>query len=206
LSFKLYGRHTSGNTFKTRLALSLMKVPYEFVVIDRKGHILQRTPDLMRGNPRGLIPKLETQEGLIRWDSAAILVYLARRFGGEKWLPSDAEGMSEVMQWLALAGNEVLFGVAYSRSITAGRRQGDLEKIQALGHMALRTMEYRLSQNDWLALDRITIGDCACFPHVAVCHEGGISLGDYPGISRWVDRIMALPNYIEMPGAGGKSD
>lgn len=205
MSFKLYGRFTSGNTFKTRLALSLMNISYEFVVIERKGHILQRTPELMRGNPRGLIPKLETQEGLIRWDSAAILVYLARRFGGERWLPVDAEGMSEVMQWLALAGNEVLFGVAYSRSITAGRRQGDLTKTQELGHMALRTMEDRLSRHDWLALDRITIADCACFPHVAVCHEGGISLNNYPGILRWIDRVMALPGYIEMPGADRKS-
>jgi glutathione S-transferase len=181
--------------------LALMEIPYEFVVIDRKGHILQRTPDLMRGNPRGLIPKLETEDGTVRWDSSAILTYLARRFGGEKWLPCDAEGISEVMQWLALAGNEILFGVAYARSFTAGRRQGDLEKTRELGHMALRTMESRLCDHDWLALDRMTIADCACFPHVAVCHEGGISLEDYPGIRRWVNRIMSLPNYIEMPGA-----
>ena len=201
MGLKLYGRVTSGNTYKTRLGLSLMEIPCEFVIIDRKGHILQRTPDLMRGNPRGLIPKLETEDGMVRWDSAAILVYLARRFGGERWLPVDPEGMSEVMQWLALAGNEVLFGVAYARSITAGRRQGDLEKTRALGHMALRTMEDRLSRHDWLALDRMTIGDCACFPHVAVCHEGGISLHEYPGIRRWVNRILSLPGYIEMPGA-----
>lgn len=201
MNLKLYGRYTSGNTYKTRLGLALMDIPYEFIEIDRKGHILQRTPDLMRGNPRGLIPKLETEENTIRWDSAAILVYLARRFGGEAWLPSDAEGMSEVMQWLALAGNEILFGVAYARSFTAGRRQGDLEKTRELGHMALRTMEQRLCGHAWLALDRITIGDCACFPHVAVCHEGGISLEEYPGIRKWVNRIMSLPRYIEMPGA-----
>ncbi len=200
MSLRLYGRYTSGNTYKTRLALSLMEIPYEFVVIERKGHILQRTPELMRGNSRGLMPKLDV-DGRVIWDSVAILVYLARRFGGERWLPIDPDGMSEVGQWLALAGNEVLFGVAYSRSITAGRRQGDLEKTRALGHMALRTMEDRLARQDWLALDRMTIGDCACFPHVAVCHEGGISLAEYPGIRRWINQIMSLPNYIEMPGA-----
>ena len=200
MSLRLYGRYTSGNTYKTRLALSLMEIPYEFVVIERKGHILQRTPELMRGNSRGLMPKLDV-DGRVIWDSVAILVYLARRFGGERWLPIDPDGMSEVVQWLALAGNEVLFGVAYSRSITAGRRQGDLEKTRALGHMALRTMEDRLARQDWLALDRMTIGDCACFPHVAVCHEGGISLAEYPGIRRWINQIMSLPNYIEMPGA-----
>ncbi len=200
MSLRLYGRYTSGNTYKTRLALSLMEIPYEFVVIERKGHILQRTPELMRGNSRGLMPKLDV-DGRVIWDSVAILVYLARRFGGERWVPIDPDGMSEVVQWLALAGNEVLFGVASSRSIPAGRRQGDLEKTRALGHMALRTMEDRLARQDWLALDRMTIGDCACFPHVAVCHEGGISLAEYPGIRRWINQIMSLPNYIEMPGA-----
>jgi glutathione S-transferase len=177
-----------------------MEIPYEFVVVERKGHVLQKTPELMRGNPRGLIPKLEV-DGRVIWDSVAILIYLARRFGGERWLPIDPDGMSEVAQWLALAGTEVLFGVAYSRSITAGRRQGDLERTRALGHMALRTMEDRLADHDWLALDHMTICDCACFPHVAVCHEGGISLSDYPGTRRWINRIMSLPTYIEMPGA-----
>jgi glutathione S-transferase len=203
MSLRLYGRYTSGNTFKTRLAISLMDIPHEFVLIDRKGHVLQRTPDLMRGNSRGLIPKLEV-DGKVIWDSTAILVYLARRFGGERWLPIDPDGMAEVTQWLALAQNEVLFGVAYARSITAGRRQGDLEKTRALGQVALRTMEDRLSRFEWLALDHMTIADCACYPHVAVCHEGGISLDEYPGTTRWIDRIKSLPNYIDMPGAERK--
>jgi glutathione S-transferase len=195
----LYGRDTSGNTRKVVLALAFMDIPHEKVVVDRQNHKLIRTPELMRGNPRGLIPKLEV-DGKIFWDSTAILIYLARRFGGEQWLPIDPDGMAEVAQWLALAQNEILVGVAYSRAVTAGRRQGDLEKIRALGRVGLATMEARLSNNDWLALDRMTIADCACFPHVSVAHEGGITLDEYPGVLAWVRRIQKRPGYSGMPG------
>jgi len=195
----LYGRETSGNTCKVKLALAFMDIPHEKVVIDRQNHKLIRTPDLMRGNPRGLIPKLEV-DGKSFWDSTAILIYLARRFGGEQWLPIDPDGMAEVAQWLALAQNEILVGVAYSRAVTAGRRQGDLDKIRALGRVGLSTMETRLASNDWLALDRMTIADCACFPHVSVAHEGGITLDEYPGVLAWVRRIQKRPGYTSMPG------
>jgi glutathione S-transferase len=158
-----------------------------------------KTPELLRGNPRGLIPKLEV-DGEPIWDSTAVLVYLARRYGGEDWLPTDPLGMAHVMQWLALAQNEVLIGVAYSRSITAGRRQGDLDKTRAHGHVGLKTMELRLADHDWLGHDKMTIADCACYPHVAVCHEGGIELDAYPGILRWLRRIQQRPGYVDMPG------
>jgi len=196
---KLFGRETSGNTCKVRLALAFMNVPYEKVIIDRQNHKLIRTPELMRGNPRGLIPKLEV-DGKPFWGSTAVLIYLARRFGGEQWLPIDPDGMAEVMKWLELAQNEILVGVAYSRAVTAGRRQGDLEKIRALGRVGLATMEETLREHEWLAHDRITIADCACAPHISVAHEGGINISDYPGVLRWLRRIQAKPGYEGMPG------
>ncbi len=199
MSLVLFGRETSGNTCKVKLALAFIGVPYDMIIIDRKDHKLIRTPELMRGNPRGLIPKLEI-DGRPLWDSTAILTYLARKFGGEVWLPTDPEGMAEVMQWLALAQNEILVGVAYSRSITAGRRQGDLEKTRELGKVGLSTMELRLATNDWLAHDQMTIADCACFPHVSVAHEGGIVLEEFPSVLRWVRRIQSRPGYPGMPG------
>jgi glutathione S-transferase len=76
--------------------LSLLGVDYERVPVDSTtGETL--TPEFRRLNPRGQIPVLD-DGGTIIWDSLAILVYLARRAGGEPWLPADARGEARVMQ------------------------------------------------------------------------------------------------------------
>ena len=46
-------------------------------------------------NPFGEIPILEDGDVCLR-DSQAILVYLARKYGGESWLPTDPASMARV--------------------------------------------------------------------------------------------------------------
>ena len=110
---KLYLVAISGNSYKVRILLSLLKVPHELIFVDTRNRAHKKPPFLSL-NPRGEVPVLE-DDGTVLWDSAAILVYLARRHGGEQWLPSDPAAMGEVMQWVALAGNEIQFGLQYAR-------------------------------------------------------------------------------------------
>jgi glutathione S-transferase len=195
---KLYDRDVSGNAYKVRLLLALLQVPYERITVDLPGGA-NRRPEFLRLNPRGQIPVLE-DEGRVFWDSTAILVYLARRHGGEPWLPTDAAGMAEVMQWLALAQNEILYGLARARAINLFKRPWNLEEAQATGRRALEVLEGRLSGHDWLALERPTIADVACFPYVALASEGGVSLEACPALRRWIARVQNLPGYVGMPG------
>lgn len=195
---KLYDRDISGNAYKARLLLALLQVPYERITVDLPGGE-NRKPEFLRLNPRGQIPVLE-DDGRVFWDSTAILVYLARRHGGEPWLPTDAAGMAEVMQWLALAQNEILYGLARARAITLFKRPWNLEEAQATGRRALEVLEDRLSGHDWLALERPTIADVACFPYVALAPEGRVSLEACPALRRWIARVQNLPGFVGMPG------
>ncbi|MEJ2388637.1 MAG: glutathione S-transferase N-terminal domain-containing protein [Chromatiaceae bacterium] len=105
---KLYDYPCSGNCHKLRLMPSLLGLDYERVPVDSTTRETL-TPEFRRLNPRGQIPVLD-DGGTIIWDSLAILVYLARRAGGEPWLPADARGEARVMQWLAVSetfGNPV---------------------------------------------------------------------------------------------------
>jgi glutathione S-transferase len=122
-------------------------------------------------------------------------VYVARKYGGEKWLPTDPLGMAEVMQWLALANNEIHYGLQWARGVKRGIKQGNLEEYQGYGKQGLAVMEGRLKDHEWLALDRPTIADVACFPYVQVAPEGGFDLNAYPGVSRWLKRCEALPGW-----------
>lgn len=193
---KLYYMPSSGNSYKVRILLSLLKVPYEKVVLKGGAAREQKQPEFLRLNPRGEVPVLE-DDGTVLWDSAACLVYVARKHGGESWLPSAAAEMAQVMQWVALAGNEIQFGLQYARRGVLQDRwtAGTLEQGQAMGRVALNVLEIRLKANDWLALGRPTIADVACFPYVETAPEARVPLDPYPGILAWLARCKALPGW-----------
>ena len=192
---KLYLFRESGNAYKVRILLSLLNAPYDKVMLDNRKEE-HRQPPFLTLNPRGEVPVIE-DDGMVIWDSAACLAYVARKFGGEKWLPAAPAAMAEVMQWISLAATEIQCGLQYARR---GARQGrwtlgNQENAQAFGRVALETMERRLKRHDWLALDRPTIADIACFPYVETAPEALVSLEPYPGIVAWLARCKALPGW-----------
>ncbi len=192
---KLYMTENSGNALKVRILLSLLNVPYEKALIDfpNKEH---KRPPFLKLNPRGQVPVLEA-EGKVLWDSTSNLVYVARKYGGEKWLPTDPLGMAEVTQWLAFSNNEIHYGMQWARSVRRGAKTGNLEEYQQYGRQGLAVLEGRLKDHAWLAVDRPTIADIACYPYVASAAEGGFNLDDYPSVVAWLRRCEALPGWIK---------
>ena len=194
---KLYYMPPSGNSYKLRILLSLLQVPHKTVLVDgqKREH---KSEKFLAMNPRGEVPVLEV-DGVFLWDSAAALVYLARQFGGEQWLPSAPLEMAQVMQWVALAGNEIQFGLQYARRGMLHDRwtAGDLKQGQAISRVALGVLEGRLHHNDWLTLGRTTIADIACFPYVETAPQAKIALEEYPAIMRWIERCKALPDWAK---------
>jgi glutathione S-transferase len=192
---KVYVASPSGNSYKVEILLALLKVPHERIVLDlRKGE--HKRPEYLKINPRGEVPALE-DEGIVVWDSAACLAYIARKYGDETWLPGAPGELAQVMQWLALAASEIQFGLQYSRrGVLLGRWTcGTLEECQKIAAVALGVMEGRLRNHDWLALDRPTIADVACFPYVETAPEGKVPLDPYPAVVKWLARCRALPGW-----------
>lgn len=192
---KLYLTANSGNSYKVRILLALLGIQCERVLVDTKNR-QHKQPGFLKLNPRGEVPVLE-DDGVVLWDSAAILVYLARRYGGDQWLPAAPAPMAEVMQWVALAGNEIQFGLQYARRGVSQNRwtAGTLEQGQAMGRVALAALEGRLKDNDWLALGRPTIADIACFPYVETAPDARLPLDTYAGVGAWLARCKALPGW-----------
>lgn len=192
---KFYGAAVSGNSYKVRILLELLRVPHEKVLVDlaKSEH---KTEKFLSLNPRGEVPVIE-DAGVVIWDSGACLVYVARKYGGELWLPVAPAAMAEVMQWVALAASELQFGLQYARrGLAQGRwTAGTLEQNHAIGRVALDAIEQRLQRSEWLAPGRPTIADVACFPYVETAPESGIPLAPYPNITAWLARCKALPGW-----------
>lgn len=195
---KLYNLSLSGNCYKVRLFAALAGIDVDIVDVDFLGGEHKRLP-LIDLNPWGEIPVLVDGDVVLR-DSQAILVYLARKYAGESWLPGDPAGMAEVVQWLSTAANEVQNGPASARLVD--KFGYPLDKADTLRRAAriLPLLEGRLARHPWLALGRPSIADCAVFPYVALAPEGGVDLTPYPAILAWIERVKGLPGFLSMPG------
>lgn len=192
---KLYLTETSGNAWKVRLLLSMLGLPYDKVVINtRSGG--NKAPEFLRLNPRAQVPVVE-DGGLVVWDSTACLVYLARKYGGDQWLPSDPAGMAQVQQWLAVSNNELHYGLQWGRGKKQGRRsRGDYEEYAFYGRNGLALLESHLQTQTWLACGHATIADLACYCYTALSPEGGFDLAACPAVCGWLRRVEALPGWV----------
>jgi glutathione S-transferase len=195
---KLYDLELSGNCYKVRLFCALLGLDLDIEPVDFMAGAHKASP-LIDMNPFGEIPVLEDGEIVLR-NSQAILVYLARKYGGENWLPADPIEMARVVSWLMVAESEIARGPNDARLHDKFGFPLDIDKAREKAARILGILEAHLSKNDWLALDRATIADIACMPYVALGHEGGMPLDDYPAIRAWIGRIKALPGFIAMPG------
>jgi glutathione S-transferase len=200
MAAKLYDLELSGNCYKVRLLAALLGVPLDIVPVDFLGGA-HKKPPLLDLNAFGELPIFE-DGGLVLRDSQAILVYMARKWGGESWLPTDAAGLAQVSSWLMVAENEIARGPNDARLIDkfGYKLDVDIDVARTKSRHVLGLMESHLSRNSWLALDHVTIADIACMPYVALSHEGGVPVGGYPAVAGWVQRVKALPGFVGMPG------
>lgn len=192
---KLYmGASHSGNSHKIRILLGVLGlvVDTETVNLGKREH---KSPAFLAINPRGQVPVLVDGETTL-WDSGAIMMYLARR-ADSGWMPEDARHAAEVVNWLALAGSEIQFGLQYGRRgrLRGQWAAGDAEQTAALGSMALACVERRVADADWLVGDRPTIADIACFPYVETAPQAGVDLASFPAAKRWIERCLSVPGW-----------
>ncbi len=199
---KLYGLELSGNCYKAKLMLCLLGVGYEWVNVDlRKGE--NKSSEFLAINPFGQVPVL-VDDTMVLADAQAILVYLARRYGGDTWLPLDAEPMSRVVRWLSTSAGEIRQGPEFARRYHKfGATTLNLDWVNQKSEFILTQVDQHLANREWLELDRPTIADIAAFPYIALAPDGKISLDNYPNIQAWIDRIKKLPGFVGMPGIEG---
>lgn len=194
---KLYDLELSGNCYKVRLLCALVSVPLEIIPVDFLAGDHKKSP-VVDLNPFGELPVFVDGDVVLR-DSQAILVYIARKWGGEAWLPTAPADMAHVVEWLMVAENEVARGPNDARLHDKFGFKLDANAAREKSTRLLGILNTRLATRRWLALDRPTIADIACMPYVALGHEGGLSLDAYRNVVAWIDRTKKLEGFVTMP-------
>jgi glutathione S-transferase len=196
---QLYGDEMSGNSYKTRLFLELLNLEYEWVKVDlMKGE--HKSPEYLALNPFGQVPLLVDGDTKLA-DAQAILVYLARQYGGEQWLPLGALSLAQVVRWLSTTAGEVRQGPENARLYHLfGATSINIDRAHQKAEYILTQLDKHLSTRTWLEFERTTIADIAVFPYIALAPDGKIDLAPYPNVLAWIERIKQLPGYIPMAG------
>ena len=200
---RLYDYILSPSCYKVRLMASLVGVKLDLRPVDFHPGAEHRGPELLALSPAGSIPILEDGD-LVLTESSAMLAYLAVKAAPD-WLGSgEAVETARIQQWLAFSAR-LTASLGGARLVEMLLRPGDIRTLQASGIAALRELEAGLFEQGlrgkrFLASDRPSIADIACFPYVALAPDGGVSLDPYPTIRLWSRALRALDGFIEMPG------
>jgi glutathione S-transferase len=174
---KLYGGARSRASI-VKWYLEELQAPYEFQLLDMPaGAHLQ--PEFLAINPFGKVPAIN-DDGLIVWESGAIMLYLAEKYDQLKTLPERAIAS----QWVLFANATLgpgLFG-ADTREKETPRLLGGLNKI--------------LEKQSYVAGDNFTVSDVAVgsiLGYAIMMMQ--MSYADYPAIDAYIKRIGDRPAY-----------
>jgi GST-like protein len=155
----------------------------------------QRTPEYLALNPNNKIPTLE-DDGVVVWESGAILLYLAEKFG--RFLPTDPRGRQATI-------SQVFFQVG-GIGPAGGRAGGELRKPPEARNpdlpLWIAEVDRLLGVQDrvlgdgrpYLAGDAYTIADMMHFFWTdAVFAQAAEGIGEHPLTRAWVARLRERP-------------
>jgi len=190
MSITLYTAPTP-NGWKISIALEEMGLPYEVRVIDFATNE-QKADWYVKINPNGRIPAL-VDDGFGLFESGAILIYLAEKTG--KFLPSDIQARSRVIQWLMfqMSGVGPMMGQAnvFLRYFPE-KIQAAIDRYQREVTRLFGVMDKQLSTHDYIA-GGYSIADMALWPWVSGYEWSGVSVDEFAHLKRWLTLVGDRP-------------
>lgn len=192
---KLYYHPLSGHAHRARLFLSLTQTPFELAEVDlAKG--AHKAPDFLALNRFGQVPVLD-DDGTVIADSAAILIYIAKKQGLTEWLPVDPVQAAAVQRWLSVAAGQIAFGPAAARLITVFGAGFNADEVISRAHAVLQNIDEELAGKEWITGSaKPTIADVALYSYIARAPEGNVDLAAYGNVTAWLKRVEDLPGFV----------
>ncbi len=186
------------NGWKVSIALEEMSLPYRVRTVNI-GRGEQFAPAFLAISPNGRMPAIVDHEPLgggpplAIFESGAILLYLAEKCG--RFLPSDARGRSDVMQWLfwQVGGLGPMLGQhGHFRLYAAEKIPYAIERYERETKRLYGVLERRLRDRNHVCGD-YSIADMACWPWVVTHRRQEIDLDEYPNVARWYQALKQRP-------------
>ena len=155
-------------------------------------------------NPNSKIPALldrSTAKPTRVFESGAILVYLAEKFGA--YLPTEPSARAECLSWLFWQVGSAPYlggGFGHFYAYAPAKIEYAIDRFAMEVKRELDVLDRRLAQSEYIAGSEYTIADMAIFPWYGGLVKGWLygaaeflSAGDYHHVQRWADLLLERP-------------
>src|SRR5690606_5379498 len=154
-------------------------------------------------NPNSKIPAMVDRSGerpIRIFESGAILVYLAEKFGA--FLPTEPAARAECLSWLFWqVGSAPYLGGGFGHFYVYAPEKIEyaIDRFTMEVKRQLDVLNRRLAETEYLAGDTYTIADIATWPWYGELVLGNLyedahiflNVQEYPNVRRWAERIAA---------------
>ena len=207
---------SSPNVVKIVIMLEELGVPYKLTHVDVFSGA-QHSPEFLAKSPNGKVPVLIDADGTSVFESAAILLYLARKYG--RFMPpeSDVDARRVADQWLMFQTASIgpMFGqyvhfFRYAPTETYGLKRYASEAARLLG-----VLDQRAAESPYLSGADFGLADMATWPWIRTADqmfplftEQGI-WSRLPALRGWFERVGERPGVkaaVESIGQLGPDD
>jgi maleylacetoacetate isomerase len=197
----LHGYWRSGTSYRTRIALNLKGLAYETAPVDLRKRE-QKSDAYLALNPQGLVPALETDDGLVLPQSPAILEWLEEAHPTPALLPSSAGDRAMVRAMAALIGCDIhpLNNLRVLKAVRdLGADQGGVDAWAggwiSDGFSALEVLVARHGEG-WCFGGAPTLADCYLIPQIYSARRFNLDLTPFPRLLEIETRADLHPAFV----------
>ncbi|XP_062123431.1 glutathione S-transferase 1-1-like [Drosophila sulfurigaster albostrigata] len=155
-------------------------------------------PEFVKINPQHTIPTI-VDNGFALWESRAILVYLAQKFGKDDSLfPKDLQKQAVVNQRLYFDSGVLMKAFADYYVVQYLLKQpADPEKFKKCEE-AFSFFNTFLEGQLYAAGDKLTVADISLLASVSTFEALGFKISEYPNVDKWyANAKKVIPGFAE---------
>lgn len=178
------------------IALEEAGADYEVAVISTKDGE-QRKPDYLALNPKGRVPALVTERGVLT-ENVAILAWIAQAFPAARLMPDDPWTFAQAQAFNSYLASTVHVAHAHGRR---GSRWADQEssfedmrrKVPETMAACFQLIEDGMSAGPWVMGEQFTTCDAHLFTLSGWLESDDVDLARFPKVQAHFERTGARP-------------
>jgi glutathione S-transferase len=193
---KVYGQARS-RAFRVIWLCNESNIPYEHVPVTINVDKAQCKEEwYVELNPNGRVPTID-DNGFVMWESAAINLYLAKKYESPLY-PRTDEGIGRMLQWTLFVANDI---EAPMITVFINRNGHPREKCDPLLHelterqlpLKLKILEGQLSRTPYFGGDRWDMADFMVASVLYLLFVLGYDFSAFPKLGTWLTASVERP-------------
>ena len=190
---KLHGTSMS-RAARSLWALEELGVKYEHVPVAVPD---SRKPEHLKINPNGHIPAID-DAGTIVWESMAINLYLAEKYGKNTLWPASVEDHAACYQWSFWGMTEIeppLMAILVNRVFAPPEHRNEQAAVKAIEELKppLKVLDAHLHNREYLLGKEFTIADLNVASVLGLSMFAKLDLSATPAAQKWLQKCMGRP-------------